>query len=189
MKVCEGLLRGDVVSLCAHRSQDLDVYTRWFQDTALLGLVFTGPSRPVTREEQQRLVDDMAADTHAFAVRTLDGDRLVGTCALRPVDARNRSTSFGIVMGEPGDWGHGYGTDAARVALRYAFDELNVHRVQLTVFDFNERAIRAFTKAGFRQEVRRREALWRDGRWWDDVIMGVLAPEWREANPGNEERP
>ena len=63
--------------------------------------------------------------------------------------------------------------------LDHAFGTLGLHRIALTVFEFNERAIRAYRRCGFTVEGRARESIWRDGRWWDELAMSVLAPEWR----------
>src|SRR5439155_22428443 len=70
------------------------------------------------------------------------------------------------------------GTEATRLMVDHAFGTLGLHRVALSVFEFNERAIRAYTSCGFLTEGRAREAVWRDGRWWDELSMSVLAPEW-----------
>jgi hypothetical protein len=63
--------------------------------------------------------------------------------------------------------------------LSHAFDTLNLHRVALSVFEFNERAIRSYRSCGFTVEGRSREAIWREGRWWDEITMSILEPEWR----------
>nr|MBA3627817.1 GNAT family N-acetyltransferase [Chloroflexota bacterium] len=77
-------------------------------------------------------------------------------------------------------WGQGYGTEAASLMLAHAFERLGLHRVGLSVFSFNERAIRSYEKAGFRIEGRLRDAIARDGRYWDEIQMGALRPEWLE---------
>jgi RimJ/RimL family protein N-acetyltransferase len=63
--------------------------------------------------------------------------------------------------------------------LEHAFGVLGLHRVALAVFEYNERAIRAYRKVGFSVEGRSREAIWRGGRFWDEVQMSVLEDEWR----------
>ena len=90
---------------------------------------------------------------------------------------------MGIGIGDPAYRGNGYGTDAMRVMLRYAFRELNLYRVQLNVFSCNERAIKSYLKAGFIVEGRQRGMLLRDGRRWDFIYMSVLRDEWKERNP------
>jgi RimJ/RimL family protein N-acetyltransferase len=94
------------------------------------------------------------------------------------LDVDNGSALFHITIGERDAWGKGYGTDAAHLMVGHAFKGLGLHRVALSVFSFNERAIRSYEKVGFRVEGRLREAIWRDGQYWDEVQMGVLREEW-----------
>ena len=75
--------------------------------------------------------------------------------------------------------GQGYGTEAAELMLWLAFDRIGLHRVGLSVFEFNERAIGSYEKVGFQVEGRDREAISRDGQRWDELTMGILAPEWQ----------
>jgi RimJ/RimL family protein N-acetyltransferase len=75
-------------------------------------------------------------------------------------------------------WGKGYGTDATRALLRYAFEEANLHRIELEVFAFNPRAIRVYEKCGFKLEGVRKQALYREGEWHDEHIMAILRDEW-----------
>jgi RimJ/RimL family protein N-acetyltransferase len=84
----------------------------------------------------------------------------------------------GIGIGEAEYRGKGYGTDAMQVILGFAFRELNLHRVSLSVFEYNPRAIRSYEKAGFRHEGRLRAEINRDGRRWDVLMMGILRTEW-----------
>jgi RimJ/RimL family protein N-acetyltransferase len=86
---------------------------------------------------------------------------------------------FGIVIGEKAHWNRGFGTEATRLALRFAFGELNLHRVELEVFAFNKRAIRAYEKAGFRLEGTRLQSHFHNGAYHDAHIMGVLSDEFR----------
>ena len=90
---------------------------------------------------------------------------------------------MGIGLGEREYWGKGYGTDTMRLAVRYAFMELNLNRVTLNVFEYNPRAIRCYEKAGFRHEGRQRQFLNRNGRRWDVLEMGILRDEWLRNNP------
>lgn len=85
---------------------------------------------------------------------------------------------MGLGIGERDFWGKGYGTDLMKLILRYAFLEVNLRRVTLTVFEYNPRAIRAYEKAGFRHEGRIRGGLYRDGKRYDELFMGVLREEW-----------
>ncbi|MCJ7660780.1 MAG: GNAT family N-acetyltransferase [Anaerolineales bacterium] len=91
-------------------------------------------------------------------------------------------SSVGIGIGEREYWSKGYGTDAMNVILRFAFDELNLYRISLNVFEYNQRAIRSYEKVGFVVEGREREFLRRAGRRWDMIFMGLLREEWAQKN-------
>jgi RimJ/RimL family protein N-acetyltransferase len=95
---------------------------------------------------------------------------------------------MGIQIGEREYWGKGYGTDALRVLLRYAFDELNLARVSLSVLEGNVRAMRSYEKCGFKYEGRERQAWAYEGRRWDEVYMGLLREEWEAMNNDQGER-
>ena len=94
-----------------------------------------------------------------------------------------RDAFVGIGIGNRNDWSKGYGSDAMKIILRFAFTELNLRRVTLNVFEYNPRAIRSYEKTGFRHEGRMRNALLRNGKRWDMFYMGILREEWMEMNP------
>jgi RimJ/RimL family protein N-acetyltransferase len=88
----------------------------------------------------------------------------------------------GLGIGDTEYWSKGYGTDSMHVLLRFAFTELNLQRVTLSVFEYNPRAIRSYEKAGFRHEGRMRKVLNKEGRRWDVLYMGILREEWLELD-------
>jgi RimJ/RimL family protein N-acetyltransferase len=114
-----------------------------------------------------------------MAVHEKATDRLVGTCAFSQLDGENGSALYHITIGESDAWGKGFGTEATQMMLDHAFGTLGLHRIALYVFEFNERAIRAYKRCGFVVEGRSRESIWRDGRWWDEMAMSVLESDWR----------
>ena len=121
----------------------------------------------------------MGPDSLAMGIHVRATDRLIGSCAFSQLDGDNGSALFHITIGEHDAWGHGYGGEATRLMVDHAFGSLGLHRVALSVFAFNERAIRAYPRVGFVIEGKAREAIWRDGRWWDEIHMSVLEPDWR----------
>jgi RimJ/RimL family protein N-acetyltransferase len=123
-----------------------------------------------------------------MAIHVRATDLLIGTCALSQLDADNGSALFHITIGEKEAWGHGFGTEATRLMIDHAFGSLGLHRIGLTVFAFNERAIRSYRSVGFVVEGRAREAIWREGRWWDEISMSILAEDWR-ADPARANVP
>lgn len=124
------------------------------------------------------LLSDVLGKEHLrlFAVERTDDGGFVGTCGIS-VDARNRAGEVGILLRRTA-WGTGAGTDAMQALADLAFRHLNLHRVWLTVFATNERAIASYRKVGFVEEGRWREDVWRDGRYVDQVVMAILREEW-----------
>ncbi|MBP2018494.1 RimJ/RimL family protein N-acetyltransferase [Symbiobacterium terraclitae] len=112
--------------------------------------------------------------------------RFIGLVRLWRISERNRSAMLTIYIGEKDHWGRGYGTDALRLVLREAFGPMDLHRVELHVFEFNRRAIRSYEKAGFVHEGVRRQALRRGSRYYDIVVMGITREEFfaRERERG-----
>ena len=87
-----------------------------------------------------------------------------------------------MMIGEKSMWGKGYGTEATRLVVRYAFEELHLNRVQLHVYEYNLRGVRVYEKVGFRREgVLRQEHMY-DGRFWDTVVMAILREEWEKRS-------
>lgn len=114
---------------------------------------------------------------------------LIGCVRLWRISRINRNAMLTIFLGERARWGRGLGTEALRLCLRYGFDELSLERIELHVFSFNKRAIRAYEKVGFRTEGIRRGALYRDGEFHDILVMGLRRFEFHlaeAARPGKE---
>lgn len=103
--------------------------------------------------------------------------RLVGVTFLHSVTPADRNARFAIGLFHPDDLGHGFGSEATRLVLRYAFTEMRLNRVDLRVLAFNDAAIRAYEACGFTVEGRERQSCWLDGASYDDLIMGVLATD------------
>ncbi len=101
-----------------------------------------------------------------------------GVVALTQIDWKNRHAECIIDLGNQDFWGKGYGTEAMHILLIYAFLELNLHRVHLRVFSFNEAGIRLYEKLGFVHEGTARESLFRDGKWHSIISMGMLQSEY-----------
>ena len=159
-----------------------EAFSRWSRESEFMRLQDSSMAVPWSTPWVRRWMDrDLEKDgfnSIEFAIRTLDGDRFIGSIGLADISLNNRDAYVGIGIGERSYWGKGFGTDAMQIILRYAFNELNLHRVTLNVFEYNPRAIRSYEKAGFSHEGRMRNFLNRDGRRWDLIYMGILREEW-----------
>jgi RimJ/RimL family protein N-acetyltransferase len=179
------VLTGDKVTLRAIRAEDLP--TLYEIQANLDNWEERGPepAAPLTREEYDKRRESRAAAGFTAAARfavTVD-DRLIGSCLLMDEDPLARHASVGISLALDAT-GKGYGTDAMRVLIDYAFVRRNLRRLHLTVIASNERAIASYRKLGFVEEGRLREHAWVRGRYEDEVRMGLLRSEWRSISPG-----
>ncbi|MGH2464239.1 MAG: GNAT family N-acetyltransferase [Candidatus Limnocylindrales bacterium] len=173
-------LVGDRVILKRHVSGNLAAFMRWYADPEVSRLT-RYQDGPMARPEIERFFQArvLGSDSLAMAIHEQATDRLLGTCAFSQLDGENGSALFHITIGEKEAWGQGFGTEATRLMLEHAFERLRLHRIGLSVFAFNERAIRSYRRAGFVIDGRAREAIRRDGRWWDEVEMSILDSDWR----------
>jgi RimJ/RimL family protein N-acetyltransferase len=176
---------GRRVVLRRHRPDNIRAFVRWYSDPEVARLTRYQPTA-LSADEIQRFFYSriLGTDFLAMAIHVRESDRLIGTCAFSQLDADNGSALFHITIGEADAWGKGYGTEATELMLAHAFTRLPLHRVALTVFEFNTRAIRAYEKCGFVVEGRSREAILREGRYWDEIHMSVLADEWEARKKG-----
>lgn len=139
----------------------------------------TGTQRAFTREEIRRWCERVA-DAEGridLAIVHIATGEFLGEVVLNDIDEANLRASFRIALAAERLFGRGYGTEAARLLLRWAFDELGLHRVELEVYAFNPRALRVYEKLGFRREGVLREVLRQDGAWHDAIQMGMLRGE------------
>ena len=176
------LLYGSFTRLAAANADtDAEALMRWRIDSEYLRLLDSGPARAWSLPKAKAELNDPPVDHwFIFMIRDLANDRLLGFVDL-DVDSWAQGNGWiGIALGDRADWGKGYGTDAMRALLRFAFTEVNLRRVSLTVFGYNLRALRSYEKAGFTREGRVRQYLRRDGQWWDMVYMGLMKDEWEE---------
>ncbi|MCH7810701.1 MAG: GNAT family N-acetyltransferase [Chloroflexi bacterium] len=168
-------LEGELVLLRPRVDEDLALFARWHGNPDVRHWLHMSetPTQTLELERQRWQVARNDPARISFVIETLDGVP-VGNIALIGVDATHRRAELGIAIGEKGDWGRGYGTDAIRVILRYAFEVLNLRRVELITDIDNERGIRAYEKCGFVREGVLRAKRMRYGEPLDMLIMAVL---------------
>lgn len=119
-----------------------------------------------------------------FAIETLDGT-LVGKCGTGGIDWKNGCTTIWIFIGKDENRSKGYGTEALALLVKFIFEEMNMNRVQLVVFGFNERAISSYKKNGFVVEGVYRQEIFRQGKYQDVYQMSLLKREYIAAKGEN----
>ena len=170
------MIPGKKSRLRAIEREDIPTFVQWLNDPEVRHYlkIYLPMSKAEEEEWFERQMEDDSG--RVFGVETEEGV-LIDNVGLSDLDWKNRSAFLGIVIAEKEYWGRGYGSDAIVALLRFAFGEMNLHRIYLSVFDFNQRAIRCYEKCGFRHEGRAREALFRDGRYHDAFQMAILRQE------------
>lgn len=179
------LFEGDLIRLdTINPEKDVETLSRWTHDPEYLRLTSAEPARPLSPGQVKEKLEESAKETEKrrnqfdFAIRTRADDRLVGTASINRIQWTHGIGMLRLAIGQPEDRGKGYGSEAVKLLLRYAFDELNLHRLSAMTFEYNAGAQRLLERNGFVVEVRRRQAIHRDGRRWDALHLGLLRAEW-----------
>jgi RimJ/RimL family protein N-acetyltransferase len=169
--------RGKLVELSPLTDADSAIMLRWINDRDLVQL--SSAYRPVDEAHHREWFDSIRrrSDVVIFGIREIDAGRLVGSCQLLSISPTHRKAELQVRIGEADARGRGYGREAVELLLDFAFNDLNLHRVELTVLDGNEPAIKTYLGAGFRREGIQRRAAYIDGRFVDLVFMGILRDE------------
>jgi RimJ/RimL family protein N-acetyltransferase len=181
-------VEGDLVALGPLRRDLVPTYQRWINDPTSVRTLSAVLS-PMTRESEEAWFAQSADGGAIFTIYERATWRPVGNTDLREIDYRNRSAVFGILIGEADCRGKGYGTEATRLMLDYAFTALGLHSVLLTVYEFNLAGRRTYEKAGFKPIGRRRQCRMMGGRLWDEIYMDCLADEFESPVLGRIYRP
>lgn len=167
-----------------------EIESRWTHDAEFMRLMELKPVRPLSpamiRKQYESIEKEMEEKKNLFyfTIRASTDDHLIGKAAVEWIDWTHGNAWLRLGIGAAEDRRKGYGSQALRLLLRYAFAELNLYRVTALVPEYNEGALALFRKFGFVEEIRRRQALQRDGRTWDLLTFGLLRSEWEEQARG-----
>lgn len=179
-------LIGDRVYLRAVEPEDAPIVAACNNDPSVRVSFFT--HTPLSVALSAKRIESYyqpGADYIPFVICLMELDEGAGITALHRVDLVSHAAVFSVCISKPEHWGKGYGGEATRLMLKYAFDILNMHRIQLHVWTGNTAGIRAYENAGFTREGCLREAMAHDGRYCDFLVMGMLESEWRARNPAS----
>ena len=180
------MIQGERVRLRAIEKDDLPKFVRWMNDPEVIEFLLISSPLSMAMEEKwfERQVAIPPNEGQVLAIEALvDGNWVhIGNVGIHNVEPVHLNAEFGIVIGEKDYWNKGYGTEAARLALKHGFENLNLHRIFLNVYENNHRGIKAYEKAGFVKEGVLREAIFKNGRYLNVIIMSMLHSEWDTYN-------
>jgi RimJ/RimL family protein N-acetyltransferase len=179
-------LAGHLVRLRPCERDDIDQRARWLAGPAASA---TGQRYPAGTSPLSWLgapADVPSFASAQFAIETVFG-RHIGDCSLRTTSPENRDARLGVTIGDAAHVDRGYGTDAARLLCCFGFETMGLHRISVEVFADDPRALRVYKRLGFRVEARRRDADFRNGRFRDALLFGLLHGELRNPMEANDE--
>ena len=180
-------LYGHNLRLRSAERTDIPQFLRWINDPEVVAnLEVYAPMGTVEEEAWFDAMKQRPIDEHTLVIEIHpeESDQewvVIGNTSFFPIDHKAHSVEIGIMIGEKAYWNKGFGTEAMRTMCRYGFDELNLNRVWLRVYDTNPRARKAYEKAGFVYEGTMRQAVYKNGRYIDMHIMSVLRSDWNNG--------
>jgi RimJ/RimL family protein N-acetyltransferase len=172
-------LRGERVVLIPVEQENIPTLAKWLNDDAVTYYMFYG-QRPFNleqvTEEIRRHV--LSSNDVVFIIEEQSSGKPVGFAGLHDLHPTARKAELRILIGEKAAWSQGYGTEATELLTFYGFDRLNLNRVWLGVTAENERAVRAYERAGYVVEGRLRQDIYRNSRYYDSIRMAILREEY-----------
>lgn len=177
------MIYGKRIRLRRAEKNDLPLFAEWVNNPEVTnGLTLYLPMGLWEEEEWFAGLSKRPPAERPLTVEIPDGDewRAIGNVGVHNLDAVARAAEVGIMLGDTSIWNQGYGTEAMQLLIDHCFETLNLNRVQLYVYEDNVWAIRAYEKVGFVHEGRKRQALYKHGKYKDVLIMSILRNEWEQ---------
>jgi len=174
------MFTGKLVRLRDYHKDELSRVKDYFNDPEMKTNLAPGVPFPYTLEDEEKWYASQSAmkDTYTFAIEEIATGEYLGGCGVNEVDWKNSRATVGIAIVNKKYLGRGYGTDAMRVLISFIFNEMNVRKINLHVYAFNERAIKSYKKCGFVVEGTFRKEIFKNGAYHDEIRMGLLREEW-----------
>ncbi|MFQ5612088.1 MAG: GNAT family N-acetyltransferase [Anaerolineae bacterium] len=171
------MITGERLVLRAIERADLPNYVAWLNDPEVIRHLTL--YLPMNGEDEEEWYEGQRQNPNIqnFAIETQEGVH-IGSIGLMGIDHRLQLAELGIVIGHKSYWGQGYGQEAIHLLLDFAFKTLNLNRVSLRVDEDHPAAIQCYRKCGFVEEGRLREVVFREGRFFDHLIMSILRREY-----------
>lgn len=162
-------------------ADDYLLYHEWRNNIEVMKTTSSQLDQYTLEETENYILAIMSqSNSKGYMIEEKESSKTVGIISLINIDYKNRSAECIIDIGVKSIWGKGIGKSAISLILEFAFNELNLHRVYLQVYSFNERALNLYQKMGFVMEGRLRQTLYRFGIWHDTILMSILKSEYEE---------
>jgi RimJ/RimL family protein N-acetyltransferase len=174
------MYEGQKVRLREYRREDIPLRLKYINDPEVGRSLTPDVPYPMTLHEEEKWFESLTAvgDTYKFAIETIEDNQFIGGCSINGVDWKNSVATIGIFIGSKSHRGIGYASDALHVLLDFIFLQMNINKVRLVVYSYNQPAIRCYEKCGFKTEGVLRQEIYKDGNRYDKIAMGLLKEEY-----------
>lgn len=171
---------GEKVKLREYKREDIKLAQEFVNDVEVKKMLNPGIPFLYTYEDEEKWFESQSAtkELYNFAIETLKERKYIGGCGINNLDWKNSVATIGIFIGDKEYWSKGYGSDTLNILIKFIFEQMNIHKIKLNVFSFNKRAIKCYEKCGFKTEGILREEIFRNGKYYDEIIMGLLRDEY-----------
>lgn len=173
------MFEGKKIKLRAYKSNEIERVLELIEDYNLRSTLSVGTIFPLSYESQKGFIDKNMTpngELFNFAIESLATNEYIGGCGINNLDRKNSIATVGLWIGKEYQ-GLGFGSDSLRVLCKFLFEEMNIHKIKLNYFEFNEAAKKCYKAVGFKEEGRNRKELYRHGRYYDTISMGLFRDE------------
>lgn len=178
-------LIGERIKLREYRKEDLEPIRKWVNDPEIVDFLSDVFLYPHTLHNTERFLNSMIegnGEMRGFIIADRETEEYIGQIDLFRFDWKNRSAEMGIVIGKKERLGKGIGEEAILLLQQFVFERLNLNRLELQVYDYNQRAYRCYLKCGFKEEGRLREKRYMKGKYVDVILMSILKSEYEKRH-------
>lgn len=175
---------GKLVRLREYRSEDIPLAKEYINSTEVRQYIEGNVPFLYTLHNEQQWYESLSPQekTYTFAIEALESKEYIGGCGINEINYKNSIATVGIFIGNPEYLSKGYGTDAMKVLVKFIFEQMNINKIKLHVYDFNLRAQKSYEKVGFKREAVLKDELFRNGRYHDIIQLSMFKKDYFEQN-------
>lgn len=176
---------GQLVRLREYREQDIELAKEYVNSEEIRQYIEGNVPFLYTLHNEKQWYESISASSelYNFAIETLETKEYIGGCGVNGLDYKNSIASVGIFIGNPEYLSKGYGTDALSILVKFVFEQMNINKVKLHVYDFNKRAQKCYEKVGFEKEAVLKKELFRNGKYHDIIQMSIFKEDYFKKHP------
>ncbi|HKL12469.1 MAG TPA: GNAT family protein [Halanaerobiales bacterium] len=174
---------GKKIMLREYQENDLGHMMDWINDPNIVKFLSDRFLYPQSRSQVENFLNKTMDENWAgFVISDRETGDYLGQIDFVEIDEKNGCAEVALVIGDTNDASKGIGTEAMQLMMDFGFNNLRLNRIELSCWDYNERAINLYKKLGFTEEGRKRKNRFFDGEYHDEVFFGILREEWQELD-------